>query len=277
MELSFVAPGTRTPRYALKLAGLPETVEPIDPAWIDDALTAALRVFEAHRVHFADAYFAYRARETSHETVGRSAAAGIGAMQPAGDLLDDTPLLADTFAIAQLAALVSLEATGLTDIIDVRLVVERLRDNAPAAPDPGPGDITLSPTSSPSRAARAGRADGRPLPRGHCRASCGAPPPRGTVRARPCAALPLRRNSPAGHGSVICDAHAGGAAPSPAHKRPRVRLKLCPATPYMTAGALAQPPRRTMIELQPLDIPLAAPCPGPCWSRMGNCSSPRAT
>ncbi|MGF2530364.1 hypothetical protein ACQUWX_21845, partial [Ralstonia pseudosolanacearum] len=80
MELSFVAPGTRTPRYALKLAGLPETVEPIDPAWIDDALTAALRVFEAHRVHFADAYFAYRARETSHETVGRSAAAGIGTL-----------------------------------------------------------------------------------------------------------------------------------------------------------------------------------------------------
>lgn len=145
MELSFVAPGTRTPRYALKLAGLPEPLEPIDPAWIDDALTAALRVFEAHHVHFADAYFAYRARETAHETVGRSTAAGIGAMQPAGDLLDDTPLLADTFAIAQLAALVSLEATGLTDIIDVRLVVERLRDNAPAAPDPGPGDITLSP------------------------------------------------------------------------------------------------------------------------------------
>ncbi len=144
MELSFVAPGTRTPRYALKLAGLPETVEPIDPAWIDDALTAALRVFDAHRVHFADAYFAYRTRETAHEAANR-AASGVSAMRPAGDLHDDTPLLADTFAIAQLAALVSLEAAGLTDIIDVRLVVERLRDDVPAAPDPGRGDITLSP------------------------------------------------------------------------------------------------------------------------------------
>lgn len=141
----FCRPGDTDTPLCTQAGGSSRDVEPIDPAWIDDALTAALRVFEAHRVHFADAYFAYRARETSHETVGRSAAAGIGAMQPAGDLLDDTPLLADTFAIAQLAALVSLEATGLTDIIDVRLVVERLRDNAPAAPDPGPGDITLSP------------------------------------------------------------------------------------------------------------------------------------
>ncbi|AMP40158.1 MULTISPECIES: hypothetical protein [Ralstonia solanacearum species complex] len=145
MELSFVAPGTRTPRYALKLAGLPETVEPIDPVWVDDALTAALRVFDAHRVHFADAYFAYRTRETAQETVSRGAASGVSAMRPAGDLHDDTPLLADTFAIAQLAALVSLEAAGLTDIIDVHLVVERLRDDAPAAPDPGPDDITLPP------------------------------------------------------------------------------------------------------------------------------------
>ncbi|MBT1540046.1 hypothetical protein B7R78_0024220 [Ralstonia solanacearum] len=146
MELSFVAPGIRTPRYALKLAGLPETAEPIDPAWIDDALTAALRVFEAHRVHFADAYFAYRTRETAHEThetANRAPASSVGAMRPAGDLHDDTPLLADTFAIAQLAALVTLEAAGLTDIIDVHLVVERLRDDAPAAPDPGRDDIAL--------------------------------------------------------------------------------------------------------------------------------------
>ncbi len=143
MELSFVAPGIRTPRYALKLAGLPETAEPIDPAWIDDALTAALRVFDAHRVHFADAYFAYRTRETAHETANRASASGVGAMRPAGDLHDDTPLLADTFAIAQLAALVTLEAAGLTDIIDVHLVVERLRDDAPAAPDPGRDDIAL--------------------------------------------------------------------------------------------------------------------------------------
>ncbi len=65
MELSFVAPGTQTHRYALKLAGLPETTPPIDPAWIDDALTTAVRVFDAHRVHFADAYFAYRARDAA--------------------------------------------------------------------------------------------------------------------------------------------------------------------------------------------------------------------
>ena len=144
MELSFVAPGTQTHRYALKLAGLPESTEPgaapVDPAWVDDALTAAVRVFDAHRVHFADAYFAYRARETAqHSTrAGKTSSARV-----VGDLHDDTPLLADTFAIAQLAALVSLEASGVADVIDVHLVVERLRDDAPVPPADGIGDVAF--------------------------------------------------------------------------------------------------------------------------------------
>lgn len=145
MELSFVAPGTQTHRYALKLAGLPEGTEPgtapVDPTWVDDALTAAVRVFDAHRVHFADAYFAYRARETAQHT----ARAG-GSTPPArvaGDLHDDTPLLADTFAIAQLAALVSLEASGVADVIDVHLVVERLRDDGPPQPADGIDEVTF--------------------------------------------------------------------------------------------------------------------------------------
>lgn len=145
MELSFVAPGTHTHRYALKLAGLPESTEPgskpVDPAWVDDALTAAVRVFDAHRVHFADAYFAYRARETAQHpprTGGQP-----GPARVAGDLHDDTPLLADTFAIAQLAALVSLEASGVADVIDVRLVVERLRDDSPIPPTDGIGEVTF--------------------------------------------------------------------------------------------------------------------------------------
>ncbi len=155
MDLSFVAPGTQTHRYALKLAGLPETGEPLDPVWIDDALTAALRVFDAHRVHFADAYFAYRARDAAVQP-GDQATAGVSVMRPAGDLHDDTLLLADTFAIAQLAALVSLEAAGVADIIDVHLVVERLRDNAPTPPDNRLGDVAISPeslvpTRSPAR------------------------------------------------------------------------------------------------------------------------------
>jgi len=144
MELSFVAPGTQTHRYALKLAGLPEGAEPgtpVDPAWVDDALTAAVRVFDAHRVHFADAYFAYRARETAQHPT--RAAHQSSHARVAGDLHDDTPLLADTFAIAQLAALVSLEAAGVADVIDVRLVVERLRDDAPAPPADGIGEVTL--------------------------------------------------------------------------------------------------------------------------------------
>ncbi|UGS89044.1 hypothetical protein KOL96_01985 (plasmid) [Ralstonia wenshanensis] len=145
MELSFVAPGTQTHRYALKLAGLPEGTEPgtasVDPAWVDDALTAAVRVFDAHRVHFADAYFAYRARETAQQ---RTRAAGNSSpARVAGDLHDDTPLLADTFAIAQLAALVSLEASGVVDVIDVHLVVERLRDDAPTPPADGIGEVTF--------------------------------------------------------------------------------------------------------------------------------------
>lgn len=141
MELSFVAPGTQTHRYALKLAGLPEGSGPIDPAWIDDALTAAVRVFDAHRVHFADAYFAYRARDAAHH--GAQATGGRARMRVAGDLHDDTPLLADTFAIAQLAALVSLEAAGVADIIDVHLVVERLRDDGPPPPPDGIGEVTF--------------------------------------------------------------------------------------------------------------------------------------
>ena len=145
MELSFVAPGTQTHRYALKLAGLPEGTgpgtTPVDPAWVDDALTAAVRVFDAHRVHFADAYFAYRARETAQHpkrTAGKTTTARV-----AGDLHDDTPLLADTFAIAELAALVSLEASGVADVIDIHLVVERLRDDAPVPPADGIGDVTF--------------------------------------------------------------------------------------------------------------------------------------
>ena len=141
MELSFVAPGTETHRYALKLAGLPEGSDPIDPTWIDDALTAAVRVFDAHRVHFADAYFAYRARDAAQHP----AHAGEGAphMRPTGDLHDDTPLLADTFAIAQLAALVSLEAAGMADIIDVHLIVERLRDDGQTRSADGLAEVTF--------------------------------------------------------------------------------------------------------------------------------------
>ena len=141
MELSFVAPGIETHRYALKLAGLPEGSEPIDPAWIDDALTAAVRVFDAHRVHFADAYFAYRARDAAQHP----AHAGEGAprMRATGDLHDATPLLADTFAIAQLAALVSLEAAGMADIIDVHLVVERLRGDGPTPSAAGLTEVTF--------------------------------------------------------------------------------------------------------------------------------------
>ncbi|ANA35579.1 hypothetical protein R82526_03247 [Ralstonia mannitolilytica] len=148
MELSFVAPGTQTHRYALKLAGLPETTPPIDPAWIDDALTAAVRVFDAHRVHFADAYFAYRARDAAqhpHRTEH-----GPARRRVAGDLHDDTPLLADTFAIAQLAALVSLEAAGLADVIDVHLVVERLRDDERASMPASRIDEVMLATGSPA-------------------------------------------------------------------------------------------------------------------------------
>lgn len=141
MELSFVAPGTQTHRYALKLAGLPEGSEPIDPVWIDDALTAAVRVFDAHRVHFADAYFAYRARDAAQRAPDRIGPSPQSRM--AGDLHDDTPLLADTFAIAQLAALVSLEAAGVADIIDVRLVVERLQDHGPTRSVRDIGDISI--------------------------------------------------------------------------------------------------------------------------------------
>jgi hypothetical protein len=148
MELSFVAPGTQTHRYALKLAGLPETTPPIDPAWIDDALTAAVRVFDAHRVHFADAYFAYRARDAAQHP--HRAEHGPARRRVAGDLHDDTPLLADTFAIAQLAALVSLEAAGLADVIDVHLVVERLRDDdRPSMPASRVDEVMLA-TGSPS-------------------------------------------------------------------------------------------------------------------------------
>ena len=151
MELSFVAPGTQTHRYALKLAGLPdgpEGTQPIDPVWIDDALTAAVRVFDAHRVHFADAYFAYRARDAAQHPAHAADVA-----QPtrvAGDLHDATPLLADTFAIAQLAALVSLEAAGVADIIDVHLVVERLRDDGPTPPADSIGEVTFTTDSLPS-------------------------------------------------------------------------------------------------------------------------------
>jgi hypothetical protein len=145
MELSFVAPGMQTNRYALKLAGLPEGTEPgtepVDPTWIDDALTAAVRVFDAHRVHFADAYFAYRARDAAQHPVGTAASTSPSRIR--GDLHDDTPLLADTFAIAQLAALVSLEAAGVADVIDVRLVVERLRDDSPTPPSDGIGEVTF--------------------------------------------------------------------------------------------------------------------------------------
>ncbi|WP_296224250.1 hypothetical protein [Ralstonia sp. UBA689] len=150
MELSFIAPGTQTHRYALKLTGLPELPEgnePIDPVWIDDALTAALRVFDAHRVHFADAYFAYRARVAAQHP--SRAANATPPTRVAGDLHDDTPLLADTFAIAQLAALVSLEAAGMADIIDVRLVVERLRDGSPTPPTDNIGDMTFSGETTP--------------------------------------------------------------------------------------------------------------------------------
>lgn len=141
MELSFVAPGTQTHRYALKLAGLPEDMTPIDPTWIDDALVAAVRVFDAHRVHFADAYFAYRARDAEQHPV--RATDNTLPSRVVGDLHDDTPLLADTFAIAQLAALVSLEASGVTDVIDVHLVVERLRDDGPTPPTDGIGEVTF--------------------------------------------------------------------------------------------------------------------------------------
>ena len=145
MELSFVAPGTQTHRYALKLAGLPagteSGTESIDPTWVDDALTAAVRVFDAHRVHFADAYFAYRARDAVQHRV--RAAGNNPSARVAGDLHDDTPLLADTFAIAQLAALVSLEASGVTDVIDVRLVVEHLHDEGPTPPADGMGEVTF--------------------------------------------------------------------------------------------------------------------------------------
>ncbi len=147
MELSFVAPGTETHRYALKLAGLPEGSEPIDPAWIDDALTAAVRVFDAHRVHFADAYFAYRARDAALHPANAGASAP--RMRATGDLHDDTPLLADTFAIAQLAALVSLEAAGMADIIDVHLVVERLRDGGQTSPADGLAEVTFPPDANP--------------------------------------------------------------------------------------------------------------------------------
>ncbi len=146
MELSFVAPGTQTYRYALKLADLPATHEPIDPVWIDDALTAAMRVFDAHRVHFADAYFAYRARDAAQQSSRTTDDAPRTRLS--GDLHDDTPLLADTFAIAQLAALVSLEAAGVADIIDVRLVVERLRDGDPAGPTDSLGEVTFATESA---------------------------------------------------------------------------------------------------------------------------------
>jgi len=141
MELSFVAPGTQTHRYALKLAGLPDSTEPLDPAWVDDALTAALRVFDAHRVHFADAYFAYRARDAAQHST--RAADNPAPTRMTGDLHDDTPLLADTFAIAQLAALVSLESSGVADVIDVHLVVERLRDDSLTPPADGIGEVTF--------------------------------------------------------------------------------------------------------------------------------------
>lgn len=145
MELSFVAPGTQTHRYALKLAGLPESSQPgaqwIDPTWVDDALTAAVRVFDAHRVHFADAYLAYRARDAAQHSA--RAASNTAPARVAGDLHDDTPLLADTFAIAQLAALVTLEAAGVTDVIDVRLVVERLHGEGPTPPGDGIGEVTF--------------------------------------------------------------------------------------------------------------------------------------
>lgn len=141
MELSFIAPGTQTHSYALKLAGLPDDTKPVDPAWIDDALTAALRVFDAHRVHFADAYFAYRAREAAQHTA--PTAENRPPTRIAGDLHDDTPLLADTFAIAQLAALVSLEGSGMADVIDVHLVVERLLDDGLTSPADGIGEVTF--------------------------------------------------------------------------------------------------------------------------------------
>jgi len=155
MELSFVAPGMQRYRYALKLAGLPDGTEPIDPVWVDDALTAAVRVFDAHRVHFADAYFAYRARDAAQHS-SRAADNGRPA-RVAGDLHDDTPLLADTFAIAQLAALVSLEAAGVADIIDVRLVVERLRDDGPNPPADGIGEVALTAETRPGRPSAASR------------------------------------------------------------------------------------------------------------------------
>lgn len=147
MELSLIAPGTQTHRYALKLAGLPDGTEPVDPAWIDDALNAALRVFEAHRVHFADAYFAYRARGAAPHSAG--AADSRSPARVSGDLHDDTPLLADTFAIAQLAALVSLEASGVADVIDVHLLVERVREDSPTPPADGIGEVTFA-TETPS-------------------------------------------------------------------------------------------------------------------------------
>ena len=150
MELSFVAPGTQTHSYALKIAGLPDGTEPLDPAWIDDALTAALRVFDAHRVHFADAYFAYRARDAAQHSA--HPANDPPSTRMTGDLHDDTPLLADTFAIAQLAALVSLEASGVADVIDVHLVVERLRDDGLTPPADGIGEVTfVAETPSGSR------------------------------------------------------------------------------------------------------------------------------
>lgn len=159
MELSFVAPGTQTHRYALRLAGLPEGTEPgaqfIDPTWVDDALTAAVRVFDAHRVHFADAYFAYRARDAVQHRV--RGADNNPPARVAGDLHDDTPLLADTFAIAQLAALVSLEASGVTDVIDVHLVVERLHGDGPTPPSDGIGDVTFVTETTVGLRSAAGR------------------------------------------------------------------------------------------------------------------------
>lgn len=145
MELSFVVPDTQTHRYVLKLAGLskgtgPGTT-PVDLAWMDDALAVAVRVFNAHHVHFTDAYFAYHAREiTWHPkyTAGKTTVVHI-----AGDLHDDMPLLMDTSAVAQLVALVSLEASSMADVVDICLVVERLRDDTPAPPADGIGDVTF--------------------------------------------------------------------------------------------------------------------------------------